>query len=193
MNKERILIGLTIVIISILIVGAVVGGTYNGMVTSGNEVDRAWSNVEAVYQRRVDTIPAFVETAKFSVEFQLELQELVAEARTNISNTATAMNPDQLESVANSEFNILMAHVVAEAVPEAKTEQITELNAEIDNVERLIFHERDVFNTAVRNYNNMIETIPGAWFASSWGHTTKQGFKAEPGADEFPDLNLGDE
>lgn len=191
-SKEGAILVGVIILVCVLITAGLVAGTYNGMISSENAVDKAWSDVEASYQRRLDVIPSFVETAEFSIEFQLELATEYAKSRECISQAANSNDPDALQRNADAEFDKLEISVRAEAVPEAKTEQLTELNSAIDNVERVVNHERKAFNDAVRDYNNAIETIPGVWFSGGWGFQERVGFTSEEGADQFPDFNLGD-
>lgn len=160
----------------------------NGIVRAENTVDQAWSDVEAAYQRRLDTLPKFAQTAKFSTEFQLKLQETYVQGREGIKQAAQSGNPEALQQAANDKFNAMLIAVRQEAVPEAKTDQLTELNAQIENVERVINHERNSYNASVKAYNDKIETWPGSMFRGS--RETREGFRAQPGAETSPDLDL---
>lgn len=183
------------------IVGCVIGGIvlltvlsmfgmYNGMVSGRNQTTNAWSNVEAAYQRRLDVIPKFVETAKFSTKFQEELAIGYAQAREGIQTAASSKNPSSLQDAGNNALSGLMIKVRQEAVAEAKTDQITELNAQVETIERVINHERVAYNDAVKNYNTTIQSVPGVWFATNWHFTAVESFKAEVGAEKSPALNL---
>jgi LemA protein len=192
---------ITIVAIAILCIiglialmfGVMVVSAGNDIVGKRNAVDQSWSNVEAAYQRRLDTIPKFAQVAKFSAEFQINLTVRYAEARSRITEAGYTKNVTELQEVADSEMRGLTIMIQQEAVPEAKTDQLTELNSEIDTVERTILHERGVFNTAVMNYNNAIQMVPGSWFNSmlGWNYQPRVGFSAQPGADQSPDIDLG--
>jgi LemA protein len=160
----------------------------NGIVRSENAVDQAWADVEAAYQRRLDTLPKFVKTVQFSADFQLKLQKDYAQAREGIKEAAQSGNPETLQQAANDKFNAMLIVVRQEAVPEAKTDQLTELNAQIENVERVINHERNKFNAAVKAYNDKIETWPGSMFSGS--REPKEGFHAQQGAEESPEIDL---
>ena len=53
------------VLIFVAIVAIVWGvSIYNGLVKEQENVEKAWGNVENVYQRRADLIPNLVETVK---------------------------------------------------------------------------------------------------------------------------------
>lgn len=190
----------TIVVIAILCIaglivltfGGMVVGTGNDIVGKRNTVDQSWSNVEASYQRRLDTIPKFAEVAEFSAQFQINLTTKYAEARSRIAEAGQTQNATHLQQVADQETQGLTIMIQQEAVPEAKTEQLTELNSEIDTVERTILHERGAFNQAVKDYNNAIQMFPGAWLNSmmGWNYQPRVGFSASEGAEDSPDLDL---
>lgn len=183
---------LCIVGIFCLIFGMIVVGTGNDIVGKRNTVDQSWANVEAAYQRRLDTIPKFAEVAKFSAQFQINLTTKYAEARSQISQAAQSNNATQLQQVAEEQTHGLMIMIQQEAVPEAKTDQLTELNSGIDSIERVINHERDAFNQAVKDYNNAIQMWPGAGLNSmlGWNYQPRTGFAAQEGAENSPPINL---
>ena len=53
---------IAIAIIVLLIIWII--GIYNGLVSSRQKVDNAWSQIDVTLQRRFDLIPNFVETVK---------------------------------------------------------------------------------------------------------------------------------
>lgn len=192
MSIWHVLAVLGIIGLVLLVTGGVVVGTGNDIVGKKNTIDQMWSNVEAAYQRRLDTIPKFAEVAKFSAEFQINLTTKYAEARSQISQAGQSNNATQLQQVAEEQTRGLMIMIQQEAVPEAKTDQLTELNAGIDSIERVINHERDAFNEAVKNYNNVIQMWPGSMLNSmlGWNYQPRTGFASQTGADISPPINL---
>ncbi len=186
MNKVwGILIGVVVAVILFIVLPIWV--TYNGMVTAGNTIDKTWEDVQAAYQRRLDVIPRIAEVAQFSVDAQIELNTEVARLREGYDKATT---PNELDNV-NQEVTGIYANVRAEAVPVLDTAQLTELNASIDNVERVINNERKAFNTAVLTYNNKVKTFPGSLIAGWFNFEPREGFQAEAGAENAPDINLG--
>lgn len=190
MKKETIWIAAVILIIAIAGLMLVLWATNTTMVEKSNAVDKAWSDVQSAYERRLATIPNFVKTAQFSAEFQLKLATDYAKARQMTADAAAGQNMTLLDQKANEAFAPLKLQVQLEAVPEAKTEQLTELNAGIDSVERVINNQRDKYNDAVREYNNAVETIPGVWFAKSWGFYSREGFISSPNAEKNPEISF---
>ncbi len=175
------------VVVAVILVGVLpTWGTYNGMVTADNTISKTWEDVQAAYQRRLDVIPRIAEVAKFSVESQVNLNTEVARLREGIESATT---PTDMEQV-NQQISTIYVNARAEAVPTLDTTQLTELNASIDNVERVINNERKAFNTSVLAYNNKVRTFPGNIVAGWFGFEPKEGFVAEAGAENAPDLNL---
>jgi|GEM_PF-3801495 len=165
---------------------------HNSLIGNKNAVDKAWSDVQSVYQRRLDVLPKFADDAKFSAKFQKDLAIQVAQAREVVKNMAVQARPDAFTDRVNGVTAPLIAYMRTEAATEAKTDQITELNAQIENVERMINHQRDAYNAAVLVLNNSIQQWPGSIWATGWGFTKMEGFKAEPGADKSPDLHMNE-
>ena len=69
-------------------------GVYNNMVTRGEEVSAAWSQVENQYQRRMDLIPNLVNTVKGYASHERETLEGVVQARAEA--TQTRIDPSNL-------------------------------------------------------------------------------------------------
>ncbi len=183
---------IVLVVLAGIIFGSMAMGTYNGAIEKKNGAIKAWNDVEAVYQRRLDTIPKFAKNAQFSADFQIKLATEYAKAREGVRDAAATGKPEVLQTVANNTLNGLTIAVRQEAAIEAKTDQLSELNAEIENIERVINHERVAYNDTVKAYNNAVQTVPGAWFISwfGWDFPSMEGFNAQPGAEKSPDYDL---
>ena len=60
-------------------------GMYNKVVQLEESVSKQWSNVESVYQRRLDLIPNLVNTVKGYADFEKSTLTQVIEARAKAS------------------------------------------------------------------------------------------------------------
>lgn len=192
-KKGSILVGVIVAVLSVIFIfGLVAWGKYNSLVSGRNAAIKSLADVEAAYQRRLDTIPKFAKTAQFSAQFQLKLIKEYAQAREGLKNAATSGNPDILQKAAEKAFGGLMIAVRQEAVPQAKTDQLTELNAGIENVERVINHERDAYNEAVMNFGNSIQSAGGKFLIGlfGWQFEPMKSFTAQPGAEKSPNYDL---
>ncbi|HND17666.1 MAG TPA: LemA family protein, partial [Saprospiraceae bacterium] len=79
-----------------------VRGSYNGMVTTREEVNTAWSKVEGAYQRRADLIPNLVNTVKGVANFEQKTLTDVINARA--SATQVKLDPNNMDEAAMKKF-----------------------------------------------------------------------------------------
>src|SRR5260370_42190542 len=71
---------LALVVVLVLIVGISMAGTYNSLVTLGQETDKQWSQAENQYQRRADLVPNLVATVQGAAQFEKSRLEAVTNA-----------------------------------------------------------------------------------------------------------------
>src|SRR5437867_10605908 len=67
---------------------------YNGLISSRENVNGKWANVEAQYQRRADLVPNLVSTVKGAADFEKSTIEAVIQARA--SATSIKIDPNNL-------------------------------------------------------------------------------------------------
>ena len=80
-------------------------GKYNSLVTMREQVNRDWSNVENVYQRRADLIPNLVNTVKGYATHEQETFTKVTEARskaTSVTIDAANMTEEDMKTIPGS-------------------------------------------------------------------------------------------
>ncbi len=189
MKKSKI-----ITIAAVAVVGFWLVGAYNGMVTSEEEVDTAWSQVENVYQRRADLIPNLVNTVKGYASHESETLEGVVNARakaTQVTVDAENLTPEQLQKFneAQGELSSALGRLLAvtEAYPDLKANQnFLELQAQLEGTENRIATERMKFNETAKGYNTLIRQFPKNIIASVFGFDKKPYFEAQEGADKAP-------
>ncbi|MFO1462258.1 MAG: LemA family protein [bacterium] len=175
--------------------------TRNQLVTLDEQVKSSWSQVENVYQRRLDLIPNLVATVKGVANFEQETLQKVIEARsqaTQISQGALqgAINDPQAfekfqaaQGVLSSALSRLM--VVVERYPELKANQnFLELQAQLEGTENRIAVERRRFNETAQTYNTAIRRFPESLVASLSGFAARPYFQAEAGAAQAPKVDF---
>src|SRR3982751_1881013 len=86
------LIVLGVIVLFVVILALVGVGSYNGLVSSSQAVDRQWAQVQNVYQRRADLIPNLVNTVSGAANFEKTTLTDVVNARA--SATKVTINPN---------------------------------------------------------------------------------------------------
>lgn len=190
MKKTTLLI---IAVVAALLAGYCVV-TYNSLAKASQEVDAAWSNVEAQYQRRSDLIPNLVNTVKGYAAHESETLESVMAARaaaTSITLDGSNMTPAQFEQYAAAQSGVTSALgrliAVAENYPDLKANQnFLELQSQLEGTENRITVERQRYNDVVKSFNKKVVTFPKNVIAGMFGFSAKEFFKASESAQAAP-------
>ena len=88
--------GWIILIVVVLILIWIVS-VYNGLISSRQKVENAWSQIDVQLQRRFDLIPNFVETVKGYMTHESETFEKIAKLRTSWANTSSVGEKAKLD------------------------------------------------------------------------------------------------
>ncbi len=196
-------IGCAVVALVVLVVAlGVVGwgiGVYNGLVRQQVAVDTAWSQVQNVYQRRMDLIPNLVETVKGAANFEKSTFTEVTEARARASQMN--LSPEILNDPARfrqfqqaqGELSGALSRllVTVENYPQLTASQnFRELQSQLEGTENRIAVERRRFNETVQGYNTSIRDVPGSLVAGLFRFSPKAFFEAEAGAEKPPKVKF---
>ena len=167
---------------------------YNAFVTAEEEVNKAWSQVENVYQRRADLVPQLVSTVKGAAEFEKSTFEAVTEARAQASSIK--LDPSQMTEADLQQFQQAQDNlskslgrlmVTVEKYPDLKaTANFKDLQAQLEGTENRIAVERKKFNEAAQSYNTMIRRFPKNLLAKIYGFEKRPYFQASPEASQAP-------
>ncbi len=189
---KKFLIILAIIVCVILLWG---GLTYNSLVTRQENVTKAWSQVENVYQRRADLVPNLVAVVKNYADYEQGTLIAVTEARAKAANaTVNTENFDEnefanFESTQKELENTLNRLIVSvENYPDLKAnENYLSLQAELAGCENRIQTERERFNEAAKTYNASLRRFPTNLIANLFGFEKRPYFEASEGADKVPE------
>lgn len=194
----------TIVLVVIILLVGFAGcagcGTYNGLVSLEESVERAWADVETQYQRRADLIPNLVNTVKGAADFEQETLESVTSARARA--TSINISADDLDDPAKmrefmeaqrqlgSSLGRLLA--VAENYPQLRaTEAFRDLQVQLEGTENRINVARRDYNGAVQSYNTGVRRFPANLVAGIFGFDRRTSFEADAGAEQAPEVDFG--
>jgi len=192
MKTNRIIL---IVIVALAVILVLRGcGEYNKLVTLREQVNRDWSNVENVYQRRADLIPNLVNTVKGYAAHEQETFTRVVEARskaTQVTIDAANMTEEDLRrfQAAQGEVSSALSRLLAvvENYPDLKANQnFMDLQKQLEGTENRITVERRKFNETATIYNTATQKFPIVLLARMFGFDKRPYFEAEAGAEEAP-------
>lgn len=192
----------TILALTLLGGGCTACTTYNSLVNSQEDVNKAWGNVEATYQRRADLIPNLVASVKGYTAHEANTQEAVTDARAGLGSALQAVRDLNADSANVSQASMqaytgaqqrlqgalgLYINAVHEAYPDLKAnENFLSLQDELAGTENRITVERTRYNAVVKEYNVAVRRFPNNIFAGMFGFSTREMFEAEESANKAP-------
>jgi len=198
--KKGLIITLVVIALIILMSFSYIRGIYNGMVEKEQAVIASWSQVENVYQRRMDLIPNLVEVVKGYAAHEKETLTAVVEARSKMGGV-TQLSPEALsDPQAIERFSQAQASLggtlqrlmmLQENYPNLKAnESFLQLQNELAGTENRISNERRRFNESAQLFNTYIKRFPQVILANNFGFTPKAYFAATEGANVAPTIDM---
>jgi len=187
---------LAVLVVVVVIVGISFAGTYNKLVTLGQEVDKQWAQVENQYQRRYDLVPNLVATVQGAAQFEKSTLEAVTQARASVgraqitpgtapTDPAQLAQYEQAQAALGGALQRLL--VVVEKYPELKANaNFRDLQAQLEGTENRIAVARMDYNKAAQDYNTARLRFPTNLIAGMLGFKEKAYFKATAGAERAP-------
>lgn len=187
----------------VLIIIAIIG-IFNGLVSSDQQVQSQWGQVQNVYQRRLDLVPNLVATVKGAAGFEKSTYLAVTEARTKAEGAlqGAGANPgndqakltqvQQTQGELSTALSRLM--VVVENYPDLKaTANFRDLQSQLEGTENRITVERMRFNETAQAFNGKRLSFPTNLVAGLFGarFAAKAYFQADAGAQSAPKVNFG--
>ncbi|MCF8408863.1 MAG: LemA family protein [Crocinitomicaceae bacterium] len=184
MKRSYIILGS--VVLLVLIVFFTYRSIYNQAVSTQEEVDKTWGDVQSAYQRRADLIPQLIETVKGAAKNEKDILTQVTNARAGIVNAKT---PQDME-IAGKKINTAI-NLAFEAYPQIRsTENFQELQAQLEGSENRINKSRNDYNDAVKKYNTHIRGFFSSMFLNSETFPKKEAFKAAAGSEKAPEVKF---
>jgi len=177
---------------AVAVLGQAVVGEYNRLVHLDQAVRAQWAQVENVYQKRADLVPNLVETVKGAATFEKNTFTAVTEARSRVGRISgaglekIASDPAAFAKFQEAQDDLSAAlarlMVVVERYPDLKaTEDLGELQAQLESTENRIAIERMRFNEAAQAFNTRRQSFPTVLIAGLFGDRFREKafFKAQ--------------
>lgn len=181
----------------VIVVWAFVAGRYNTMVGLDESVKTAWSQVENVYQRRLDLIPNLVSTVKGAAAQESDVLVAVVNARANATKMNVNINdPESLAAFQQAQGEVSSSLskllVVVESYPTLQSiAAFRDLMTQLEGTENRITVERKNFNDTVNTFNIYIRRFPANIIASLFAFEKAQQFQSEEWAEVAPTVDFG--
>src|SRR6476660_3538507 len=172
----------------------------NSVPTAEEQVNAAWGDLQAEYQRRADLVPNLVATVKGYAQQEKTVLIEVTEARasaTSVKLSASDLDdPAKVQAFENAQARLSSAIIplqrMQEAYPDLKSNQnFLALQDQLEGTENRINASRRDYNESVQQYNTLIRTFPTAIGAKVfYGAKPKVPFAAAAAAQQAPSVNF---
>jgi LemA protein len=173
-----LLVVLGVIVLAVLVVGGIVMGIYNRLVTLRNEFKNQFAQIDVQLKRRHDLIPNLVETVKGYATHERETFEKVIQARNMAVSAKTVGDRAEAENVLTGTLKSLFA--VAEAYPELKANtEFMRLQEELSSTENKVAFARQFYNDSVMTYNTHIEVFPTNLIATMFNFGRREFFEVK--------------
>jgi LemA protein len=191
------MIGLLVVVLLVAFAGCAGCGTYNSLVSSEEQVEEAWANVETSYQRRADLIPNLVSTVRGAATSEQTILTEVTQARADATritvSDAQLSDPEAMARFSEAQARLTFTlQRLQEAYPNLQSQgRFADLMTALEGSENRINTARDRYNEAVRDYNTEIRTFPSIIGAKVvHGAEPMVPFEAAEGSQNAPSVDL---
>ena len=174
MKNSLVVFGIIAAVVVIL--GGWIISQRNALIALDEDVNEAWSNIDADLQRRNDLIPNLVSTVKGYATHEEEVFTGIADARGRLAGATTMQEKAEADATLTAGLGRLLA--IAENYPELKAnEGFLRLQDELAGTENRIKVTRKRYNQDVKTFNRSIRQFPGSLFA---GNLPFVGLNLEP-------------
>jgi LemA protein len=182
---SRVMLALWILIAVVVLILLYLVYGYNKLVRLRNEAEQGFSGIDVQLKRRADLIPNLVETVKAYASHEREVFERVAEARAQSLAARGVGAAAAAAGVMTAALTGLFG--IAEAYPELRaSENFQRLQAELSDTEDKIAAARRYYNTTVRRFNSLIQSVPTNIIARLGGFREREFFRIEDDAERAP-------
>lgn len=189
-GRPRWLVPIAVVVGVLLLAGLLLVAPYNGLVNKDATADRTFADLDAQLQRRNDLIPNLVSAVKGALNQEQTVFGELARARQAYAGARSVEEKAAASSQIDTGIGRLL--VIVENYPQLRSsENIRDLQTQLEGTENRIAQARRDFNGAVTSYNVAIRRFPRSLIAGVFGFDRRPLFQAAPGATDNPTVDLG--
>jgi LemA protein len=165
-------------------------GGYNRAVSLEQNVEKAWADIDAALQRRLDLIPNLVETVKGYATQEKELFENIAKSREKYFQAGSRGGKIEATNELSGFLSRLL--MLQENYPQLKAnENFRDLQVALEGTENRINVARTRYNEAARQLNTFRRQFFGSFFCKRAGVEKVEYFEAtEQAKSEVPKVEF---
>ena len=180
---------LWIIVGVLFLVGVYVVSTYNGLISTNNQADGQWAQVESQYQRRFDLIPNLIASVQGAMKQETAIFTGLANARAAYAGARTVNDKVIAAQGVDSALARLLA--ISENYPQLKSiDTVNNLMSQLEGTENRIAVERMRYNEIVKDYNLKTKTFPSSVVSNMFGLASREYFKSVTGSEAAPKVNF---
>lgn len=189
-GENMLIIG--IVILVIILLAVVWFSIYNSLVKLRTWAEGSFSQIDVQLQRRNDLIPNLVETVKGYASHEKGTLEAVTQARQQLINLPENATPEMKNAMSNELSGALSRLlVVAEQYPDLKANSnFQELQRTLEDTENKIATSRQLYNSAIQQYNEKVQTVPNNIVAGVHSFPVKPYLETPDAARQVPTVSF---
>lgn len=193
-NFGKIWVVLVVILVVILLFGLgifrwYIGG-YNKAVNLEQGAEKAWANIDAALQRRLDLVPNLVATVKGYAEHEKELFENIAKSREKYFQADSRAGKIEASTELSGFLSRLL--MLQENYPDLKaSENFRDLQAQLEGTENRISVARTRYNESSELLNAYTKQFFGSFFCRRAGVEPVEYFEAtEQAKTEVPKVEF---
>jgi LemA protein len=193
-NFGKVWVALVVVLVVVLVLGIgifqwYIGG-YNKAVNLEQGVEKAWADIDAALQRRLDLVPNLVNTVKGYAAHEKELFENIAKSREKYFQTDSRAGKIEASNELSGFLSRLL--LLREAYPELKANQnFLALQDQLEGTENRIAVARTRYNEAAKLLNSYSREYFGSFFCRRAEVKAVEYFEAlEQARTKVPEVNF---
>lgn len=163
------------------------GAAHNNLVDARQQVDRTWSNVEVLLQRRYDEVTKLVDLTREHVSLEQDVLAEVLVARERLVEADTPTERALADVKVRQAVDQL--YQLSDDYPDLQADDhFTNLRETISHLEQRLEDRREYYNEAVSRYNARLDRFPETVFATARGYQPKEPFVADEEAADGVDV-----
>jgi LemA protein len=183
---------LIIVLAALILTIFWVGLTYNRLVSLRLAAENSWAQIDVALKLRHDLIPTLAAAVAGYAGHEQETLARVAADRSLAVAADTEAPAARSAKEAQLGGSLGRMLILAEDYPELRaTENFSQLQTDLADVEEKIAITRRVYNDTVETLNTKVQVFPSVLVARGFGFTAREFFQAGASAQVVPSVEIG--